>query len=62
MLCILFFVLAWSMICLYKIYQRFKFSDKFLLISIACVIISLISQIVALVIMVVDDIQMSKNI
>ncbi len=49
MVCILTAVLAWSIICIYKIFQRFKCSDKILLISTGCVIISLISEIIGLV-------------
>ncbi len=42
-----FFILIWAVVCFVRIYRRFKFTDKILSLSAICVIVSLISQLVA---------------
>ncbi len=44
MLVFLFSVLIWAIVCWSKIFAKFRFKEKVLIISISCVVISLVSQ------------------
>lgn len=54
--------LIWGLYCSYKIYAKFRFQEKILILSSSCVVISAASEIAAIFIETTDVIQRSNEI
>ena len=62
MMGILSIVLICAVVCCFKIFAKFRFQEKTLIISISCVIVSLASQIASTLLITIYAVQMSQGI